>query len=86
MPAESDAGIDIDSVAKRDVKEEHIDNQIIASSVFGIDISEVYSPERVNKRAGRHGLIPGSLLDFANGWDFAKYEHRRAVWKKIKTV
>ena len=51
--------------------------------IMGVDITEVYSPERVNKTAAKYGLKPGSSLDLTNGWDFNKREHRRQAWKKI---
>ena len=61
-----------------------VDRHIIASTILGVDITEVYSPERVNEVARKCGLTPGSSLDLTNGWDFTKPEHRRAAWKKIK--
>ena len=64
--------------------EEEIDRRIIASAILGVDITEVYSPERVNEVARKHGLRPGSSMDLTNGWDFTKAEDRRRAWKKIK--
>ena len=46
---------------------EKVDNHIIASVILGVDITEVYSPERVNEVAKRHGLVPGTSLDLTNG-------------------
>ena len=48
-------------------KEKDTDHNIIASAILGVDIREVYSPERVNDVAKRHGLAAGSPLDLTNG-------------------
>ena len=85
MLDESDERIDIDNVAMKKMKEtERVDNHIIASAILGVDITEVYSPERVNEVAKRHGLVPGSSLALTNGWDFTKPEHRRDAWRTIR--
>ena len=47
-------------------KEKDIDNHIIASAILGVDVAEVYSPERVNDVAKRHGPTAGLLLDPTN--------------------
>ena len=61
---------------------ERVDDHIIASVILGVDITEVYSPERVNEVAKRQGLVLGSSLDLTNGEDFTKPAHRRAAkWK-----
>ena len=65
-------------------KEMVINNHIIASAILGVDITEVYFPERVNDVAKRRELTPGSSLDRTNGEDFTRPEHRRAAWRKIK--
>ena len=46
------------------------DKYIIASVLRGADITEVYSPERVNRFAAKLGLVPGQSLDLTNGLDF----------------
>ena len=51
---------------------EHIDNHIIVSVFLTVDITQVYSPERVNDVAKRHGTVPGSSLDITSGWDNTK--------------
>ena len=64
--------------------EDKIDSKIIASCLFGVDITEVYSPERVNRVVQKWGLTPGSSLDLTNGFDFTKAEDRRRPWARIK--
>ena len=51
-------------------KGKDIDTHIIASATLGVDITEVYFPERVKDVAKRHGLMAGSSLDLADCWDF----------------
>ena len=51
---------------------------------MGVDITEVYSPERVNEVARRWGLRPGSSMDLTNGYDFTKASDRKRAWDKIK--
>ena len=48
------------------------DRIIIASIIMGVDITEVFSPERVVTVARRMGLTPGSSMDLTTGWDFSK--------------
>ena len=48
-------------------KEREIDNHIIGSVFLGVDITEVYSPERVKDVAKSHRLTTGSSLDLTNG-------------------
>ena len=47
-----------------------VDRIILAMAVRGVDITEVYSPERVAKACAKFGLTPGTSMDFTNGWDF----------------
>ena len=61
-----------------------IDRNILAAEILGLDITEVYSPERVAKVAQRFGLRAGSSLDLTNGWDFNIEDHRKKAWTKIK--
>ena len=57
---------------------------MLSSVILGADLTELYSPERVNKLAGKFGLTPGHSLDLTNGWDFSKPEDRRRAWKLLK--
>ena len=47
-----------------------VDQRILAMAIRGVDITEVYSPERVAKTCSRFGLSPGSSMDLTNGYDF----------------
>ena len=52
----------INAVDKEDLK-------IMTMGILGMDVTEIYSPERVNKVCERYGLTKGSSMDLTNGWD-----------------
>ena len=60
------------------------DRKLLASLILGVDVTEVFSPKRVNELAAKFGLTPGSSLDLTNGWNFELEEDRRKAWKLIK--
>ena len=61
-----------------------VDRRIIAASLMGVDITEVFSPERVAQVARRYGLVAGTSFDLTNGWDFTLEDHKRKAWMKIR--
>ena len=63
---------------------ELVDRKIIASTMLGVDIAEVYSPERVAKAAKRYGLVAGSSMDLTTGFDFTKKPDRQLAWRRVK--
>ena len=63
---------------------DEIEGRILASVIMSVDVTEAFSPARVNKLAAKFGLAPGALLDFTNGWDFSCAEDRLRAWKLIK--
>ena len=57
----------------------------IVKEIRSVDISEIYSPQRVTSEARRYGLRPGEAMDITTGWDFRKQEDREKhaiMWKK----
>ena len=46
------------------------DKKILLAVIMGIDITEIYSPERVARLAKKFGLVSGSSMDLTNGWEF----------------
>ena len=44
--------------------------KILAACLLGIDVTELYSPERVNAVCSEFGLERGSSFDLRTGWDF----------------
>ena len=57
-----------------------VDRRILASAILNVDITEVFSPERINQVASKFGLVPGSSLDLRTGWNFELESHRRKAW------
>ena len=64
---------------------DEIDRRILASIIMSVDVTEVFSPARVNKLAAKFGLTPGASLDLTNGWDFSLAADRNRAWKLVKT-
>ena len=60
------------------------DRRILASAILGVDVTEIYSPERIAKVAAEFGLVQGSSMDLTNGWDFSRGDHRRAAMRQIE--
>ena len=61
-----------------------VDTKILSAAILGVDVTEVYSPERVARVAKRFGLTTGSSMDLTNGCDFSRDDHKRQVWSKIR--
>ena len=62
-----------------------IDRRILASIIMSVDVTEVFSPARVNKLASKFGLTPGASLDLTNGWECSLAANRNRAWKLVKT-
>ena len=60
------------------------DQKIIRARVLGVDITEIYSPERIARVCREFQLVQGSSMDLQIGWDFSLASHRLAAVKKIK--
>ncbi len=52
----------------------------------GVDVSEIFSPDRVVKMAKAMGLTGGLSMDLRTGWDFRRREDRAAARKHVKEV
>ena len=63
---------------------DEVDRNILAAAILGVDITEVYAPERVAKVAQQFGFRAGSSVDLTNGWDFNLEDYRKKAWTKIK--
>ena len=60
------------------------DRKILASVILGVDITEVFSPERAAQVAKLFSHISRSSMDLTNGWDFNREDHKRKAWERIK--
>ena len=62
------------------------DIAIRASVLKWIDITEVYSPERVTRLCARYGLIAGDSFDLRGGWDLSDEITQSSVIRRIKST
>ena len=53
--------------------------------LMGVDVMEVFSPERVGKFCKRYGLDQGKAMNLKSGYDFDKTSERNKCWETIKT-
>ena len=61
-----------------------IDVRMLRQLMKKVDVTEVYSPERVAKVANNMGLVGGVSMDLQIGWDFNVRAHRSMVRENIK--
>ena len=61
-----------------------VDRKIFSASILSVDVTEVYSPERVARVAKKFGLVSGSSMDLTNGWDFEREDHKRLAWRRVR--
>ena len=59
--------------------------RIAAKAILGVDITEIYSPERVVKVANAMGFRGGLSFDLTNGWNFNVEEDCEEAWQYITT-
>lgn len=71
---------DMDNIEDQDQQDKKLVSQILA----GVDVTEIYSPERVVRVCAKYFLKPGSSLDLTNGWDFTKAAHRKLAIERIE--
>ena len=57
--------------------------KILIAILRGIDVTEIYSPERVLKVCKDYALIVGRSMDLTTGYDFTKTEDKKRAWKHI---
>jgi len=66
----------VESTVEDDEGEQKMLMKIMSQVIRGVDISEIYSPERIAAEARKFGLIAGLSMDLLTGWDFEKKEDR----------
>ena len=54
------------------------------ATILGMDITEVYPPERVAQVAKRYGLVAGSSMDLMTGSDFTKETDTQLACRRVK--
>ena len=60
-------------------------DRFVASKLMSVDVSEIFSPERVSAVCSAYGLKPGQAMDIKNGFDFDKAADRQKAWDHIIT-
>ena len=58
--------------------------KVLASMLCGVDITEIYSPMRVNAVCSKYGLIPGDSFDLRNGYDLSDEKVQAQVIRRIR--
>ena len=58
--------------------------KILSAAIMGVEITEIYSPERVANVAKKFGLVSRSSMDLTNGWDFDREDHKGLAWKRVR--
>ena len=61
-----------------------VDRRIMAAAIMGVDITDIFSLERVARVARRFGLVAWTFFDLTNGWDFTSEDHKRKAWTRIR--
>ena len=54
------------------------------SGLAGVDVVEVFSPERVGQACAKYGLQQGTAMDIKSGYDFDLAADRASCWAKIE--
>ena len=55
----------------------------MVTQLLNVDISEMFSPERVTAICKQYGLKPGQAMDIKNGFDFDLAADRKKAWDSI---
>ena len=58
---------------------------ILSACRRGVDITEMYSPERINLVCHELWLHKGTPFDLRSGWDYDREADQREAWRRIRT-
>ena len=53
--------------------------EVLREKLFGVDVAEIYSPDRISAEAKKFGLKAGWSMDLLTGWDFGSKADRVAA-------
>ena len=59
------------------------DVAVLAAARLGVDVTEIFSPERVTKLCKKYHLVPGDSFDLRTGYDLSDEETQALVVNKI---
>ena len=57
--------------------------EMLIRQLRGVDVMEIFSPERVGKLCKEYGLDQGSPMDIKSGYDFDMAENRKRCWEAV---
>ena len=60
--------------------------RIISAILRGVDVTEVFSPERVVEACRKHNLVKGDSLDLRTGYDLSSEVFQRQVLPQIEST
>ena len=55
--------------------------ELFNRQLLGVDVIEIFSPERVGKQCKQYGFDHGSAMDILSGYDCDKAEDRKRCWE-----
>ena len=55
--------------------------ELLNRQLLGVDVMEVFSPERVGKLCKEYGLDQGLAMDIKSGYDFDNADDRKRFWE-----
>ena len=58
-------------------------NRHMVTQLLKVDISEMFSPERVTTVCEKYGLKPGQAMDLKHGYHFDLAADRKKAWDSI---
>ena len=58
--------------------------KILSACIRGVDVTELYSPERINKVCHELGRKKGSSPYFRTSWNFDDEAHGVAAWERVR--
>ena len=94
IPAPKMRRLDPDNPMEGDVKDDGSDlsidqleeRKILGMLLQGVDITEMFSPERVAKIGANYKLIAGKSMDFTTGYDFTLDADQKRAWEHITST
>ena len=52
--------------------------------IYGVDVSEVFSPPRITKEAENQKLVTGGAYDLKTGFNLSRADDRARMWRELK--
>ena len=62
------------------------DMSVLSAVLRGVDVTEVFSPERVTRLCHKYGLVAGDSFDLRDGFDLSDERTQARVIQRINTT